>query len=74
VFFEAAREALVHARFQPKPDARVRFGASYRVPFVFRIAGATKLVERGRRARPLRPVADAARQAVEKLRRSASPL
>lgn len=71
VFFDAAREALAHARFQPKPRAEVRYGASYRVPFVFRIAGATKLEERGRRAQPLRPVAEAARQVVEKLRRSA---
>lgn len=71
VFFEAAREALSHARFAPKPETHVRFGASYRVPFVFRIAGATKLNERGHRARPLRPAAEAARQAVEKLRQRA---
>lgn len=71
VFFEAAREALSHARFQPKGDQHMRFGASYRMPFVFRIAGASKLNERGRQARPLRPTLHAAAQAVEKLRRSA---
>lgn len=71
VFFEAAREALSSARFEPKPDTHVRFGASYRIPFVFRIAGATNLQERGRRARPVRPAVDAARQAVERLRRRA---
>ncbi len=70
VFYDAAREALEHARFQPKQDIHVRYGASYRMPFVFRIAGATKLSERGRRARPLRPTLAAAQQAVEKLRRT----
>lgn len=37
VFFDAAREALRSARFQPKFDMHVRFGAAYRMPFVFRI-------------------------------------
>lgn len=68
VFFDAAREALLIARFQPRGDQHVRFGASYRMPFVFRIAGASKLRERGRRARKLRPTLHAAQQAVEKLR------
>lgn len=40
VFYEAAREALERARFEPREDQHVRFGASYRMPFVFRIAGA----------------------------------
>jgi TonB family protein len=71
VFFDAAREALLHARFEPKGDVHVRFGASYRLPFVFRINGAAKLRDRGRRARPLRPALHAAGQAVEKLRRGA---
>ncbi len=71
VFYEAAREALLRARFQPKPDAAMRFGTSYRIPFVFRIAGAAKLQERGLRARPLRPAADAARRTVDKLRQRA---
>jgi TonB family protein len=69
VFFEAAREALLHARFEPKGDVHVRFGASYRMPFVFRITGAAKLRDKGRRARPLRPALMAAEQAVEKLKR-----
>jgi TonB family protein len=70
VFFEAAREALLRARFEPKPDVHVRFGASYRMPFVFRISGASRLSDRGVRARPLRPALAAARSAVEKLRRA----
>lgn len=68
VFYEAAREALAHARFEPKPDVHPRFGASFRMPFVFRISGASKLKEAGRRARPLRPKLQAAAQAVERLR------
>lgn len=68
VFFDAAREALVRARFEPKPDMHVRFGAGYRMPFVFRISGASKLTDRGVRARPLRPALNAARDAVDKLR------
>lgn len=67
VFYEAAREALVHAKFQPK-DVHVRFGASYKMPFVFRIAGASKARDAGRRARKLRPTLAAAQQAVENLR------
>lgn len=70
VFFEAAREAMQHVRFEPKPDVHPRFGASYKMPFVFRISGATKLKQRGRKARPLRPTLHAAQQAVEKLRRT----
>jgi hypothetical protein len=70
VFFDAAREALLRARFEPKPDLHVRFGASYRMPFVFRIAGASTLPDHGVRARPLRPALNAARRAVEKLRRA----
>jgi TonB family protein len=71
VFFDSAREALAIAQFQPKPDQHVRFGSSYRMPFVFRIAGASKLQEYGRRARKLHPTLHAAQQAVEKLRRPA---
>lgn len=68
VFFDAAREALLNAQFQPKADQHVRFGSSYRMPFVFRIAGASKIKDAGRRARTLRPALQAAQQAVEKLR------
>jgi TonB family protein len=71
VFYEAACEALAHARFTAKADALVRYGTSYRMPFVFRIAGAANLAEAGRRARTFRPSLHAARQVVEKLRRSA---
>jgi TonB family protein len=70
VFFEAAREALTRVKFEPKPDTHVRFGASYRMPFVFRISGASKLADHGVRARPLRPALNAAREAVDKLRRT----
>jgi TonB family protein len=68
VFFDSAREALRYARFEPKGDVHVRFGASYRMPFVFRIAGASRLRDSGRRTRTLRPGLRAAGQAVEKLR------
>lgn len=68
VFYQAAREALQHAQFKPRGDVHVRFGASYKMPFVFRIAGATKVRDAGLRARTLRPTLHAAAQAVEKLR------
>lgn len=68
VFYDAAREALQHAKFQPKGDIHVRFGASYKMPFVFRIAGASRARDSGRRARELRPTLAAAQQAVENLR------
>lgn len=71
VFFESAREALLHARFEPKGDFHVRFGASYRMPFVFRIIGAAKLRDKGRRARTLRPTLLAAGKAVDRIRRRA---
>ena len=71
VFYEAAREALAHARFELKPDLHPRFGQSYRMPFVFRIDGSARLKESGRRARPLRPRLQAAAETVDKLRRSA---
>jgi len=67
VFYDAAREALMLARFQPK-DVHVRYGASYKMPFVFRISGASKARDAGRRARTLRPTLAAAQQAVENLR------
>ncbi len=71
VFFEAAQEALTHAKFVAIADAPVRYGASYRIPFVFRIAGAARIEDAGHRALPLRPTLQAAQQVVEKLRRSA---
>jgi len=68
VFYEAAREALANAKFQPKYDVHVRYGASYRMPFVFRIEGAARLKDQGQRAKRLRPRLQAAASAVEKLR------
>ena len=70
VFYEAAREAMLRTRFEPKGDRHVRFGASYKMPFLFRISGAAKVKEGGRRARKLRPALQAAAAAVEKLRGS----
>lgn len=72
VFYVAAKEALQHAKFQPK-DVHVRFGASYKMPFVFRISGASKTRDGGRRARTQRPAVVAAQQAVENLRQQAGP-
>lgn len=45
VFYDAARDALAEATFKPKHDEHMRFGATYRLPFVFRIEGAVKRVE-----------------------------
>jgi TonB family protein len=69
VFYEAAREALLDASFQPKHDEHVRFGVSYRIPFVFRITGAADVRDAGHRARQLRPFLQGARQIVDKFRR-----
>lgn len=66
IFYEAAATALRNARFVVKPGATARFGTSFRMPFVFRIAGAAKLKDRGRRALPHRPVMFAAVRAAEK--------
>lgn len=65
LFFEAAATALRQARFAVKPGERARFGASYRMPFVFRISGAAKLQDRGRRALPHRPFVIGAVRAAE---------
>jgi len=51
IFYEAARAAVAQARFEPKPDIHVRFGATYQLPFVFRIAGAVRLKQNGAGAR-----------------------
>ena len=76
VFFEAAREALSLAKFTPKHDIHMRFGATYQMPFIFRIAGASNLKDHGRRARTLRPALlaaqTAAETAAERLRRGAN--
>lgn len=54
--FDAAYEALAFARFEPRGDEHVRFGASYRMPFVFRLNGITRMIEHGQRAGVLRPI------------------
>jgi TonB family protein len=51
IFYEAAKAALKDARFVARPGERPRFGPSYRMPFVFRIQGAARVTDRGRRAR-----------------------
>ncbi|MGE3143456.1 MAG: TonB family protein, partial [Hyphomonadaceae bacterium] len=71
LFYSAAAKALEEARFAPKAGAEVRFGASYQLPFVFRIAGAAKIKERGHRARRRRPRLDAAAAAAETAARQA---
>lgn len=71
VFYDAAHEALTRARFEPKDGAQVRFGASYRMPFIFRISGATRVKQIGQRPRKLRPAVTPAREPDEKVRRSA---
>jgi len=65
IFFTSAKEALQHARFQPSLDEHVRYGASYRMPFVFRLATASRLTEKGARAKTLRPILHAAGRLVE---------
>ncbi|MBI3439062.1 MAG: energy transducer TonB [Proteobacteria bacterium] len=65
VFFKSAKEALQQARFQPSLDEHVRYGASYRMPFVFRLPGSSKLAEKGARAKTLRPIWHATQRFVE---------
>lgn len=65
IFFDAAAAALKEARFAIKPGENARFGTSYRMPFVFRIAGAAKIRESGRRALPHRPFVIGAVKAAE---------
>lgn len=65
IFFDAASAALKEARFAIKPGETARFGTSYRMPFVFRIAGAAKLRDAGRRALPHRPFVIGAVKAAE---------
>jgi TonB family protein len=75
MFFQASLHALGEAKFEPKPGVPPRFGATYRMPFVFRIDGASQLRDRGRRAAPHRPALRAAQlavgQAMDSLRRRA---
>ncbi|MGE3142009.1 MAG: TonB family protein [Hyphomonadaceae bacterium] len=71
LFFRAAARALEAAEFIPNPAFKPRFGVSYRMPFVFRIAGAAALKDRGQKALPHRPALIAAVRAVEQLRKRA---
>jgi TonB family protein len=71
VFFASAREALEHTQFELSGDVHPRFGESFRMPFVFRIDGAARLRDRGKRARPLRPALAAASDVVSKIRSNA---
>ncbi len=75
IFSDAAIDALREARFAPKRGVAPRFGASYRMPFVFRISGAAQVADRGRQVGARRPSFSAARRAigsaVDKLRRLA---
>lgn len=65
IFYDAAAAALRQAHFVVRPGETARFGASYRMPFVFRIAGAAHLKEAGRRALPHRPFVLGAVKAAE---------
>jgi TonB family protein len=70
-FYRAASAALAQARFEPKRGVKPRMGAAHRLTFVFRIAGAAALADGGSKAAPARPAFQAARLAVERLRRAA---
>lgn len=53
LFYDAAVEALGNARFRPRDPSKAWRGPSYRMPFVFRIKGAARVRDHGRRsARP----------------------
>lgn len=55
LFYDAARDALSTAAFEPADGALPRFGASYRLPFVFRIRGAARVSDAALAARQARP-------------------
>jgi len=52
LFYDAAVEALQRARFSPRDPSKAWRGPSYRMPFVFRIRGAARVRDRGRKAAP----------------------
>jgi TonB family protein len=74
IFFASAKEALEHARFQPSLDEHVRYGATYRMPFVFRLHGISRLIERGAHAKTLRPILHASQRLVENVAAQAAEL
>lgn len=49
LFYDAAVEALSQARFRPRDPAKAWRGPSYRMPFVFRLRGAARVRDAGRR-------------------------
>lgn len=51
LFYESAATALRTTEFALRNEARPRVGATYRMPFVFRINGHARVVDRGRKAR-----------------------
>lgn len=55
IFYHAAAGALREAAFRPRQGMTPRFGESYQLGFVFRILGAAKVRDPGRRARRARP-------------------
>jgi TonB family protein len=67
IFFVSAKEALEHARFQPSLDEHVRYGATYRMPFVFRLKGTSQLMEKGAHAKTFHPILHASGRLVENL-------
>jgi TonB family protein len=74
VFFDSARAGLEAARFQLKDGEHPRFGVSYTMPFVFRIAGAARLRQAAcsLMMKPdFRPAVRAAQAAIHKLRGAA---
>jgi hypothetical protein len=64
IFHDAAAEALTEAEFRPRQGMTPRFGESYQLGFVFRILGAARVRDPGRRARRLRPRFAQARKAL----------
>jgi TonB family protein len=54
LFYEAAAQALLQARFKARDGKLPRFGPTYRMPFVFRMRGASAVTDHGRRARRAR--------------------
>ena len=56
-FYEAARRAITETQFRIQDGAQVRFGVSYKMPFVFRIADDARMeYELQRKLRRLKPL------------------
>ncbi len=68
VFYDAAVTAIRAARFKPATERGPRFGPSYRVPFVFRIRGASRRPDAGHRVKA-KPATLSGRIAAEAMRR-----